>query len=96
MGGRLIDHFQIYEYQRTGDDRREDKGQIFGSILCMTVLIGEIVLLALGINLAGYNALTAGLGLPAGLFVYKKLEANKELKEKRASLQLTTQSKKHH
>jgi Flp pilus assembly protein TadB len=70
-----------------GDDRREDKGQNYGFILCMTVVIGGIVLLALGINIAGYIALIGGLGIPAGLFVYKKLEAKKELRDKKKKLQ---------
>lgn len=78
----------------TGDDRREDKGQIFGFILCMTVLIGGIVLLALGISIAGYISLIAGLGIPAGLFVYKKIEAKQELKKKRKAVEKTSRKPK--
>jgi len=76
----------------TGDDRREDKGQIFGFVLCLTVVIGGVVLLALGINLGGYIALIGGLGLPAGLFVYKKIEAKQELQHKKDALQKPKQN----
>lgn len=78
---------KLEEIVVTGDDRREDKGQLYGFILCMVVVLSGVFLVYNGINIAGYGALIAGLGIPASLFVYKKLEAKKELQDKKDKIQ---------
>lgn len=70
-----------------GNQKNERLGQIFGFIICLVVVFGGIFLLYNGINLAGYLTLIGGLGVPATLFIYSKVEGKKELAAKKENVQ---------
>jgi uncharacterized membrane protein len=52
------------------DLRLQARGLLFGFLLCMAAIIGGIVLIALGRDVAGMIAIIGALGGLAGVFIY--------------------------
>jgi uncharacterized membrane protein len=53
--------------------RNQSRGQIFGFIIAIVVIVGGIVLVALGMNAEGLAAILTPLALLVGAFVYREI-----------------------
>jgi hypothetical protein len=54
--------------------RNQSRGQVFGFIIAMTVIVGGIVLIALGKKAEGLAAVLFPLAAIVGAFVYSELK----------------------
>lgn len=61
----------------------EKRGPILGFILAMTALIGGIWLISKGLKIEGLVALLTAIAAPVGVFVYGKVQQQKDLASKR-------------
>lgn len=63
------------------------RGQHYGFAIAMTVILGGLVVIAMGRSLAGFGTVLVGLVSLVGLFVYSRRRASHELEEKRKGLE---------
>ena len=61
-----------------GDSRRADRGNVFAFIIAMTTVVGAIVLLAFGKNIAGFSSLVIGIGSIVATFLKASRDRRKE------------------
>lgn len=62
------------------------KGQYFGFVIAMSVIIGGVILAWSGKSLAGLSSIVIGVAGLVGLFIYSRKEQGQDLAEKRELL----------
>ena len=65
------------------DSDRASKGQIFAFIIAMTIIIGGFLLIWHGKSLEGMTSIIGAIATLAGVFIYGKVNKNRNLKNRR-------------
>lgn len=68
---------QIEKNLVNSDVKLASRGQTYGFIIGMTVIIGAIALIAVGSEIAGFVSLIVALASLVGVFVYSQIRANR-------------------
>lgn len=65
-----------------GDNTRADRGQLYGFIVAMTVILGGIGMIIAGKDVLGLSAILGSLASLAGVFIYGSNARRKEREKK--------------
>lgn len=69
------------------DSRLRHRGQNFGFVIAMTVIVGGFALIGIDKSVAGFGAVLVGLASLVGLFLYSRRRQSQELAAKREALE---------
>lgn len=67
----------------SSDISNSRRGQYFGFIIAITMIVGGLGLVFVGRNISGFGTMLLALGSLVGLFIYGKKDEAKEQKEKK-------------
>jgi uncharacterized membrane protein len=73
----------------SSDIKTRDRGQLFGFILALVVLVGGLAAILAGKSLAGFSTVIVALVSLVSLFIYSRKQGKQELDEKMEALEAT-------